>query len=145
MAVLRTRAPAWFRIVAILLLVWGAAGCYACLQQFRLGAEAMGPASEYDRALYASLPGWYNPVYAVAVVSGLLCALALLARSRVALPLFLLSLGAVIVQFGYLFLTTDLLTIKGAGATLPFPIFIAAVAAGASWLSSRAIARGWIG
>lgn len=55
-----TRPPAWFRSVAILLLLWGLAGCYTCVQQFRLGAEAIGPASDYDRALYASLPIWYN-------------------------------------------------------------------------------------
>ncbi|PAX08246.1 hypothetical protein [Sphingomonas lenta] len=139
------RAPAWFRVVAALLLVWGVAGCYACFQQFRLGADAMGPATDYDRTLYASLPIWYDPLYAVATSAGLLGALALLARSRLALPLFALSLFAVLVQFGYLFAASDLVATKGAAATLPFPIFIALVAAGATWLSARAMRRGWIG
>lgn len=139
------RAPAWFGIVAVLLLVWGVAGCYACAQQFRLGAEAMGPATDYDRALYASLPAWYDPLYAVATATGLLGAVTLLVRSRLALPLFAASLIAVTVQFGYLFLTSDLVAAKGAAATLPFPIFIALVAAAATWLSARAAARGWIG
>lgn len=70
--------PAWFWIVAVLLL-WNLIGAYACIQQFRLGADAMGPATEYDRALYASMPVWYNWVFAAAEVTGIGGALALLA------------------------------------------------------------------
>jgi hypothetical protein len=139
-----TRAPAWFRIVAVLLLLWGAMGVFACVQQVRLGAEAMGPSTAYDRALYLSLPGWYNVVYAVATGAGLAGAAALLARSRHARPLFALSLAAVVVQFGYLFATTDIVAAKGAATVLPFPLFIAAVAAAELWLATRAIRRGWI-
>jgi hypothetical protein len=139
-----TRAPAWFRIVAVLLLLWGAAGVFACVQQVRLGAEAMGPATAYDRALYASLPGWYNAVYAVATGAGVAGAAALLARSRHARALFALSLAAVVVQFGYLFAATDIVPAKGAATVLPFPLVIAAVAAAELWLATRAIRRGWI-
>jgi hypothetical protein len=141
----RWRAPAWFYVVAILLLLWGAAGCFACYQQFRLGAEAMGPASAYDRALYAALPPWYNWVYAVAVGAGILGAAALLARSALALTLFVISLVAVLVQFGWLFLTTDIVTVKGAGTVLPFPIFIVAMAVFQIWFAGLARRRGWIG
>ncbi len=68
----RLAPPAWFWIVSVLLLLWGAIGCFACIQQFRLGAEAWGdPANaDYNRALYASLPGWYDYVYALAVGAG---------------------------------------------------------------------------
>lgn len=69
------------------MLLWGLASCYARVQQLRLGAEAMAPASGYDRALYASLPIGYNAVYAVAVGCGLFAAVALLARSVLAIPL----------------------------------------------------------
>lgn len=145
MSVLRQAVPAWFRVVALLLLVWGLIGCYVCLQQFRLGADAMGDATAYDRALFASLPGWYNPVFAVATATGLLGALALLTRSRLAAPMFAASLVAVVVQFGYLFLATDLIAAKGAATTVPFPLVIASIAAAGAWLSRRAIRRGWIG
>ncbi|MBB4153235.1 putative membrane protein YhdT [Sphingomonas jinjuensis] len=140
----RKSVPMWFRIVAAILLVWGVAGCWACLQQFRLGAEAMGPASDYDRALYATLPIWYNAVYAVAVGTGFLGALALLARSVLARPLFLISLVAVIVQFGWLFVRSDIVAHKGALVVLPFPIIIVAAAAFGAWLAGHARTRGWI-
>ncbi|AXJ96280.1 MULTISPECIES: hypothetical protein [unclassified Sphingomonas] len=140
-----TPAPGWFRIVALVLLVWGAIGCFACVQQFRLGAEAMGPADDYQRALYAALPSWYNAVYAVATGTALLGAIALLARSALASPLFAISLAAVVVQFGWLFATTDIIAHRGALTVVPFPLVIAAIAAGSLWLAWHARARGWIG
>ena len=138
-----TKPPAWFRFVAVLLLLWGLAGCYACLQQFRLGADAIGPASDYDRALYASLPIWYNALYAVAVGCGLFAAVALLAWSVLAIPLAILSLAGALIQFGWLFATSDIIAHKGAGV-VAFPLFIVVVAASAVWLARHARARGWI-
>ena len=137
--------PLWFRIVAVILLLWGFAGCYACLQQFRLGADAMGAASDYDRALYGSLPVWYNAIYAVAVGTGLLGALALLTRSVLAVPLYAISLVAVVIQFGWLFAMTDIIAVRGAAPVVPFPLFIVALGIFSLWLSRHARRRGWIG
>ncbi len=138
-----SRVPTWFRIVSVVLLLWAIAGCYACAQQFRLGADAMGPASSYDRALYASLPVWYNAVYAVAVGCGLLGAVALLARSVLAIPLTTLSLIGVLLQFGWLFATGDIVAAKGA-STAVFPLVIVAVAGLSVLLARHARSRGWI-
>ena len=145
MVVTRRKAPGWFTVAGVLLTVWGMLGCYACAMQFLHGAEAMGPATEYDRTLYASLPVWYNSVYAVAVATGFAGAVALLVRSALARPLFLISLIAVIIQFGWLFATTDIVAHKGAATVLPFPVLIVAIAAFGAWLAGRAIRRGWIG
>jgi len=142
--VIRRTPPGWFWLVVTLTVLWGAAGCYAFYLHITLGADAMGPATDYDRALYASMPGWYNPVYAVAVVGGLLGGLALLARKAITRPLFILSLIAVIVQFGYLFAATDLIAVKGIW-TVYFPAFIFLVALAQVWFAGLAIKRGWIG
>ncbi|MGJ3625899.1 hypothetical protein AB5I41_01095 [Sphingomonas sp. MMS24-JH45] len=108
-----------------------------------LGADAMGPATDYDRALYASLV-WYNAVYAVAVGAGFLAAAVLLARSTLAIPLAAISVVAVIVQVGWLFATTDIVASKGIWVTY-FPLVILAVAVFALWLARHARARRWIG
>ena len=139
------RPPTWFQIAAIVLLLWGLMGCFACVQQLRLGAEAMGPASAFDRALYASLPGWYDPCYVVAVLSGTIGAGALLARSRIAVPLAVVALVTALVMFGYMFLATDLIAHKGAANTVRFPLLIGAIAVGQLALARGAAARGWIG
>ncbi|USU08664.1 hypothetical protein NF700_16615 [Sphingomonadaceae bacterium OTU29MARTA1] len=137
--------PGWFRVIAVTLTIWGVVGVFACVQQFRLGAEAMGPADDYYRRLYATFPAWYNWIYAVATGSGLLAALALLFGSRLARPLFVVSLIAIVVQFGWLFLATDIIAVRGVAQVVPFPAFIAMVATFGVWLSDHAGRRGWIG
>ena len=139
----RIRPPAWFWIVATLLLLWNVAGIAAWVQQMRLGAEAMGAASEYDRQLYASLPGWYNAVYAVAVFAGLGGTIALFARAGAARALMIASFVAVVIQFGWIIGATDMVAVKGAG-TIVFPIVIAVIGAFAIWLSRLAWRRRWL-
>lgn len=140
---MRGTRPAWFAIVAGGLILWGLMGVFACIQQIRLGAEAMGPATDYDRALFASLPAWYNSVYALATGAGLAGAIALFLGRRIALPLFVIALLAVLVQFGWLFATSDIVAVKGVG-TIYFPLFIIAVTAGELWLANYALRRGWL-
>jgi hypothetical protein len=139
------KTPVWFWMVAILLTLWGIVGCYACYLQFMLGAEAMGPATEYDRALHAGLPAWYNYCYALAVGAGLAGGIGLLLRAHWAGIAFLVSLIAAIVQFGYLFIATDIILVKGAATVLPFPILIIAVAGASMWFAVHAYRQGWTG
>ena len=137
-------SPFWFRVVAVLLLLWGVAGCVSVWSHIAYGAEGMGAATDYDRAFYRALPAWFTFVYVAAVGAGLLAAIALLARSRLAVPLSVVSLVAVIVQFGYVLVLTDLVAVKGAAATVPFPLLIVAVASFQLWIARRASARRWI-
>ena len=140
------KPPAWFWIVAILLLAWNAIGVYFCVDQIRHGAmSAMWEQTPYHQALYASLPVWYNWTYAAATFGGLLGALALLLKERRATILFWISLIAVIIQFGYVFAMTDMIAHQGAAKTVPFPIFIALVALFSIWFSGMAAKKGWIG
>lgn len=142
--VFETKPPAWYYIVVTLLILWSAAGCYFCVLQFRLGADAMGDATTYDRALYATLPFWYNWCYAIAVFGSAAGGIALLARAKVARPIMLVALIAIVVQFGYLFATTDLIKHKGFAMTVPFPAFIVAVGIFAWWFAGYAVRRGWV-
>jgi hypothetical protein len=138
------KVPAWFWIAAILLLLWEAMGCYACVTQIRLGAAAMGPVDDWSLSYYAALPAWYNAVYAVATFGGLAGAVALLLRDRRAPLLFWISFVAIVVMFGYAFVATDLIAHKGLGQVLPFPLFIAAVGALAIWFAGFAGRKGWV-
>ena len=139
----RQRGPMWFRIAALVLVAWGAMGVWACYTQLTQGADAMGPASDYDRALFARLPGWYRLDYAVATVAMLLGACALLLRSRHAAALLTVSLVAVMIQFGWMFLMTDIIAVKGP-YVLYFPLLILTVGALALQLAHVARRRGWI-
>jgi hypothetical protein len=136
--------PVWYYVVGGVLALWSAIGCYFCYMQFIHGAEAMGPATAYDLQLYASLPAWYNYVFALAVITGLLGAIGLLTRSRAVRILFIVSLVAAVIQFGYLFATTDVIAHKGAGATLPFPIVIIAIGIFSVWFAGLAKKREYL-
>jgi hypothetical protein len=136
--------PIWFWIVSAVLMIWNAIGCWFCFQQFRHGADSMPGATDYDRALFAGLPFWYNYCYALAVGTGTLGGLALLLRCGWAYPLFIMSFVALVFQFGYLFVTTDIIKQKGFGRTVPFPIVIALIGAFAIWFACCAASHGWV-
>jgi hypothetical protein len=138
------RAPKWFTIIAVLLVLWGIGGCGAFYSHLRYGADAIAGATEYDRRLFASLPTWFNIVYGLAVGAGILGALALLFRSRWAVGLFAISLVAAVVQFGWTFLATDLITEKGVRVAVSFPLLIAGIAAFQLWLARHALRKGWL-
>ena len=133
----------WFRITTGVLVLWGLVGCFMCLQQVRLGADAMGQGSAYDHALYAALPNWYDPLFALAVLTGLIGAMLLFMRRATARPFLIASLVATMAQFGWLFATTDIVAHKGASETLGLPLVIIAVAAFTLWLVGHARQKGW--
>lgn len=140
----RQKPPSWFVVVAILLVLWGLMGCASFYFHVVYGADMDPKATDWDRAFFAALPAWLNIVYAVAVGAGLLGSIALLMRSKQATLLYILSLIAVVVQFGYIFGATDLLAYKGVATAVPFPVFIAVVAVFQIWFAKRAERRGWI-
>ncbi|KQN92874.1 hypothetical protein ASE95_09600 [Sphingomonas sp. Leaf231] len=137
------RGPWWYRIVTGVLLLWGALGVWACVSQLTQGAAAMGAASDYDRALFDGLPWWYRLDYAIATGTMLLGAIALMLRSRHAVPLLTVSLVAVMIQFGWMFAMTDIIAVKGP-FVLYFPLLILAIGALALQLAHLARRRGWI-
>ena len=143
MPFVRQRPPDWFWWVSALLALWGLLGCYFCVRQFLYGADAMGSADDYQRTLYASLPAWYDYVYALATGAALLGGLALLRRATAAHVLFIVSAAAVIVQFGWLFAATDLIAAKGL-ATALFPLVILGIAIYSIRFAAKARRHGWI-
>lgn len=141
----RQKPAGWFTAVAVLLVLWGLAGCASFYAHVAYGADIDPKATDWDRAFYASLPGWLNIVYAVAVGAGLLGSVALLLRSKFARPLYIASLIAVVVQFGYIFAATEIIAHKGVVVATGFPIFIALVAIFQIWFAGYAQRRGWLG
>ena len=138
------KPPVWFWALAVLLLLWEAMGVYACVMQLRMGADSWPAAMDYDRRLYLAMPVWYNGVYILATFCGQLGALALLLRRMSAVPLYLVSLVAIVVMFGYVFATTNIIAHKGFAAAAGFPIVIFLLGLLALWLARTARARGWL-
>jgi hypothetical protein len=139
----KSGVPAWYWVVAMLALLWEAAGCYAYLTQVSMKAADMGGLPAAQRDLWLSMPVWVWSAYAVAVWIGLSGALALLMRHRWARAMFILSLAAAVVQFGWVFLATPALARLGASAAV-LPVCIIVIGAALVWFASMAARRFWL-
>jgi hypothetical protein len=97
--------PGWFYAVAVLALLFEAFGCWMYIAQVSADRAAL-PLDQ--RAMWDATPTWMTAAFAIAVWVGLAGAGLLLLRRRLAVPLLLVSLIAVIVQFSGLFLVPQL-------------------------------------
>ena len=121
-----------FWIVSSLLLVWALIGDAAYLSQVSADLTELARTDPSTAQAFATMPEWAWSAYAIAVWVGTLGAIALLLRRRIAVPLYAVSLAAVLVQFGWSLFGSDIIAAKGASAAA-FPLFIIAVAAFSLW------------
>ena len=138
------RAPWWYWAVAVLALLWMLLGVFAWTMDLRMTPEQLAALSPGQQQLYAARPQWVFLVYAVAVFSGLAGAIGLLLRKRWATTWFLVSLVAVVIQFGYTLFVMDAIGLLGPGMALPFPLVIIAFAVFLLWFARYARRHGWI-
>lgn len=137
-----SRPPAWFWILAGLGLLWELYGVSIYLMHVGM-LPSPAEMSETDRMLMESSPTWVTAMFAIAVFAGVAGAIALLLRRRWARPLLLVSLGAVVLQFGGWLLMTEAMSVKGPSVFV-MPAIIVLVAIGLVWLATAAAKRGWL-
>ena len=135
------KSPRFFVTIGILLLLWNLMGVAAFVMQYTADLTVLARTDPTKAQAFAAMPGWVWGAYGVAVGAGTLGAMLLLMKKAVAATLFLVSLIAVIVQFGYTFLGTDLLAIKGA-TSAAFPALIIIVAIVQLLYARSLVARG---
>ena len=135
--------PTWFKVVAVLALLWNLLGCFAFFSDLRLSPQDLAKMPEAQQALYATRAGWAVAATAVALFGGALGSIGLLLRKKWAFPVFVLCLLSILVQDFGLFVLAD-------GASLGGPVVVVmqavvlAVGIGLVLLSRKGIARGWL-
>lgn len=144
MAASREKAPAWFWVVSVVLFVWAIAGVASCYLHVTLDKAALDKMTAYDRNLFLGLPRWFAYDFALATITALVGSICLLLRRRVAMPLYLLSLIGVIIQFGWVLGATDLIAVKGIVAAALFPFVIFSIGVFSLWFADVARGRRWI-
>lgn len=92
------KPPIWFFVLAVIALLWNAAGLVAVVADLRLTASDIAALPPDQQALYAARPSWSVVASVVAVATGTLGCVLLLARKRLAVLAFALSLAGVVVQ-----------------------------------------------
>lgn len=137
------KSPLWFKIVAVVALLWNLLGCLAFAGDLMLTAEDVAKLPEAHRTMYAARPGWSVLATAVAVVGGALGCVALLAKSKWAYALLFLSLLGILAQDYAMFVLIDGASLAGSTALILQGIVLL-VGVSLVLLSRRAITRGWI-
>lgn len=137
------KSPKWFKIVAVIALIWNLLGCLAFASDLRLTPEDLAKLPEAQQALYAARPVWALTATAIAVLGGALGCVGMLLGKNWAFGIFLLSLAGIVIQDYGSFVLVD-------GATLAGPVavamqaFVLAVGIGLVLLSRKGVARGWL-
>lgn len=137
-----SRPPAWFWAVAVLALLWELFGMWMYLAHVEVLPE-MGEMSEAERSLMESSPTWVTGLFAIGVFAGALGALGLVLRRSWARPLLVLSLIAVVLQFGGWLLMTDAVSVIGPTVFI-MPAVIVLVGILLVWLAGTGVRRGWL-
>ena len=132
-----------FWIVGIIALTWNIIGVITYLMTVTIGPDALADMPEAERALYTNIPTWVTSAYAIAVFSGLLGCVFLLMRKAWALPVFIISLAAILVQMAYTLFVSEVISVQGIGA-IGLPIFVILVAAYLVWHTHSARQKGLV-
>ncbi|HZV17306.1 MAG TPA: sugar transporter [Sphingobium sp.] len=117
------------RWLPYLFLAWNLVGCAAFIMQSSQDLGVLARTDPYQARLWAAMPLWAWISYGGAVLASTLGTLAMILRRRIAVLLSLVGLVAVLLQFGYTFLGTDVLQVLGFVAAAAFPITIVLLSA----------------
>ncbi len=127
-------------ILGIAATIWNALGVAAYLGNVYMTDEALAALPQADQDYQANLPAWVTAAFAISVFAGLLGCIGLLMRKKWAVPLFMLSLLAVLVQAVYNFFLQDYIDL--AGGRIVMPIVVILVAVFLVWYSKDARTKG---
>src|SRR4051812_22769551 len=104
--VIGARVPAWFRLLAVLGLLWNGYGVYMYLLSVGMIRGAVPAPAQ-------GLPAWVTGVFAVAVFGGLLGSLLMVAGKRLACIFLVLSFLAVIAQMIWVAFISNARAVEG--------------------------------
>jgi len=138
-AAVRAPAPIWFWIIAVLAVIWNGFPVMLYLQLQFSGPPQGMPAEQL--AYFEAFPAWYVAVWALTVFTSFASSAALLLRSRLAAPGFLIAIGLYGVSVVYHYALADAWRILGPG-NAAFSAVIALSLVLLWWFSRTFAARG---
>ena len=139
---LDSKAPKWFTIVAVVLLVWNLLGVMAYIMQVMMSPETLAALPEEQRQLYENTPAWATAAFAVAVNFGALGCVLLLLRKNLAGLFLQLSLTGVLVQMFHSFFMSKSFEVFGPGG-LVMPVIVIVIAIYLVVLAAKAKTKRW--
>lgn len=117
----RTKPPSWYWVASVMALLWWLFGVFACLSTVTATEASLQPMLDSGQVSQAyidymlRLPIGVKVLFAIATIGGTLACIGLLMRKAWARMLFIVSLAAVLLMYGYNYFFS--------GASSTFPIF----------------------
>lgn len=140
MGTIKSKPPIWFWVISILALLWNGAGVMAYLGRAFMTEDLIAKLPKEQQAEFLmEFPAWYTAAFALAVFGGTLGCIALLIRTKWALPFFIISAFAAITQHIYLFINIEMTL-----AQLIMPIMVIVVCLLLIRFTKQAISKFWI-
>lgn len=140
----KVKLPIWFWIVAGILVLWNIMGCVTWVRDVMMTEDMMAQLPPEQQALYSERPEWIVPVYALAVFAALAGSILLILKNKLAIPLYAVSLVAVVAQFGYVLFVMDAIGSLGFVQAAALPIFIFVAGVFELWFAFMAKGKGWL-
>lgn len=140
----KTKAPRWFWVAVILILLWSLLGVLAFVMDPGSNEALLAEMDEAQRELFQQRPFWVYAIYGAAVFASLAGAIGLLLRRAFAIGVFALSLVLVVVQFTYVLFVLDAIGRLGLVEAAAFPLVVLFIGISCLWLARHARARCWL-
>jgi len=142
----QNKTPIAFWIISVFALLWNLYGAFQCWTEYGYWAnpktrESLGDLAEPFGAIYDATPGWIFVVFALAILTGILGAVALLIKKKVAAPLFLISTLCTIIHFGYFLFATESVALMGP-STYIMPMVVITLDIFFWWYAKRNVESG---
>ena len=136
----RTSIPTWFRVAAVIAILWNAFGVAMYLSSVGVFGDPMVGMTDAERAAASSIPAWITGAFAIGTFAGLIGSVGLLLRQRWAQPVLIVSLLALLVLEGWIVFFSGALQQFGIAVS----IMVSLGAILLAWLATHARTRGWL-
>lgn len=130
-------------VIVILMMLWDLMGVFAFSMQMMMTEEMLAALPEAERDLYLNFPMWTKVAYGIAVIGATIGSIGLAVKKKWARPLFIISLVAVLFQFGYTLLMTSSVEVYG-GQSFIMPVLVVVIGVYQILLTNQAVRKGWI-
>lgn len=135
-------APKWFKAVAIVAIIWNLMGLSAFVADVTTSEEAIEKMEEPMQKLFKNRPAWAVGAFAVAVVAGTVGSILLLMKTKMALPVLVISLIGVVLQNVYSFQSGAFDVYGSIGMIMSGLVFVIGVLL--ILLAQKGQSQGWI-
>jgi len=138
------RPPKWYWVASWVALFWMLSGVAAFVMDVLTDEAALAQMTPAQRELYEARPAWLLAMYGVAIASGLAGAVGLLLRKTWAVRALVVSLVAVMIQFGYTVFGMRAVERVGASQALSLPVVVFLAGALVLTVALKAKKSGWL-